>query len=173
VKKVLRLSKYLPFLFLVPFAYGSDTADYKVLPGTLHQNGKVVVNVLPDQDHYRVKMDYDVKKKELVPVPDKLLHGSTVMEFPQKFRTEQGYKDLEQKKTMKIRKAELRFIKRADYKDLKDAYFIEVRPTNKKSRIDIIYHPSLPSVGWMKVEITFLSKIPVLNGYELEAVLKR
>jgi hypothetical protein len=118
-------------------------------------------------------MDFNVKKKEFVPVPSKLLKGSTVMEFPKKFRTEEGYKELEKKKTMSIHKANLHFIKRADVGKLQDAYFFEVRPTNKKSKIDIIYHPSLPSVGWLEVDITFLSKIPVLDGYELEAVLKQ
>lgn len=159
-------------LILTTFAFASTSADYKVLPGKLHKKGKVAVSILPDKDIYRVKMDYDVKKKDLVPVPSKLLKGSTVMEFPVKFRTEAGYKELEKKKHMEIRKAELVFRKRADVGKLKNAYFFEVRPTNKKSKIDIIYHPDLPSVGWYKVDITFLSKIPVLNGYELEAKLK-
>ncbi len=117
-------------------------------------------------------MDFDVKKKEFVPVPGKLLRGSTIMEFPNEFRTEKGYKNLEKKKNISIHKANLRFLKRANVGNLKAAYFFEVLPTNKKSRIKIIYHPKLPSVGWLKVDITFLSEIPVLNGYELEAKLK-
>ncbi|MFL5783054.1 MAG: hypothetical protein ACJ76H_00510 [Bacteriovoracaceae bacterium] len=170
--KVQRWNKFFFFLLFIPLAYGSNSANYKVLPGKLHKKGKVIVNILPDQETYRVKMDFNVKKKDFVPVPSKLLKGSTIMEFPDKFRTEAGYKELQKKGKIEIHNAELRFVKRADYHGLKDAYFIEVKPKNKKSRIDIIYHPSLPSVGWEKVEITFLSKIPVLDGYELEAVLK-
>lgn len=162
-------------VFLMLFtlsAFASTTANYNVLPGKLHKKGKVVVNILPDKDLYRVKMDFNVEKKNLVPVPAKLLKGSTVMEFPEKFRTEAGYKELEKKKHIDMKKAQLVFKKRADAGRLKNAYFFEVRPTNKKSKIDIIYHPDLPSVGWYKVDITFLSNIPVLNGYELEAKLK-
>lgn len=116
-------------------------------------------------------MDYNVKKKDWVPVPSKLLKGKTVMEFPEEFRTETGYQNLEKQKTMEIPKAVLKFVKRADFGNLKNAYFIQVLPTNKKTKIDIIYHPSLPSVGWEKVQITFISKIPLLDGYELIAKL--
>lgn len=161
------------FAFLIPLTFAANSANYQVKPGKLHRKGKVIVNILPDTEQFRVKMDFNVKKKEFVPVPAKLLKGSTVMEFPKKFRTEAGYKDLEKKKHMDIHKAELRFIKRQDVGKLKNAYFFEVRPTNKKSKIEIIYHPDLPSVGWLEVDITFLSSIPVLNGYELKARLKQ
>lgn len=154
-------------------AFASNTADYKVKPGKLHKKGKVVVNILPDIEKFRVKMDFDVKKKDYVPVPDKLLKGSTIMEFPKQFRTEAGYKELQKKGKLEIRKAELRFVKRENVGNLKDAYFFQVRPTNKKSKIDIVYHPDLPSVGWLSVDITFLSNIPVLDGYELEARLRQ
>ena len=160
------------FLLSLPLL-ASNSADYKVKPGKLHKKGKVVVNILPDIEKYRVKMDYDVKKKDYVPVPEKLLRGTTIMEFPKQFRTEAGYKELEKKGKLEIRKAELRFVKRGDIENLKNAYFFQVRPTNKKSKIDIVYHPDLPSVGWLSVDITFLSKIPVLDGYELEARLRQ
>jgi hypothetical protein len=171
--KVKSLLSFILCIFLLPLAIAANSANYKVKPGKLHRKGKVIVNILPDTEQYRVKMDFDVKKKDYVPVPAKLLRGSTVMEFPKKFRTEAGYKELEKKKIMSIHKAELRFLKRSDVGSLKKAYFFEVRPTNKKSKIEIIYHPSLPSVGWLEVDITFLSSIPVLDGYELEAVLKQ
>ncbi|MES2526468.1 MAG: hypothetical protein V4598_05250 [Bdellovibrionota bacterium] len=160
-------------LSLFPVAFAANSADYQVQPGKLHRKGKVIVNILPDPEKYRVKMDFNVKKKDYVPVPGKLLRGTTIMEFPKEFRTEKGYKNLEKKKKISIHKADLQFIKRADVGKLKDAYFFEVRPTNKKSKIEIIYHPTLPSVGWLEVDITFLSEIPVLNGYELEAKLRQ
>lgn len=163
----------LMFLILSINSFAQSAAEYKVLKGLLHRDGKVGVKILPDPGKYIVEMSYDVKKKSLVPVPSKLLKGKTVIEFPELFRTEAGYAALEKQKQMEIPKAVLKFVKRADYKDLKAAYFIEVHPTNKKSKVDIIYHPSLPSVGWARVQITFLSNIPVLNGYELVAELKR
>lgn len=160
-------------LTLTGFSLAGNSADFRVKPGALHRKGKVIVKIVPDPEKYRVKMDYNVTKKEFVPVPGKLLRGSTIMEFPQKFRTEEGYKELQEKRVMDIHKAQLIFVKRADVDGLKNAYFFEVRPTNKKSKIDIIYHPDLPSVGWLEVDITFLSSIPILDGYELEAKLKR
>lgn len=168
----------MKFLFaLIPLMMSlttaaQTTAQYKVQKGSLHKGGKITVTVLPDTDKYKVEMKYDVEKKALVPVPGSLLKGKKAIEFPQQFRTAAGYKDLESKKEMEIPKAVLKFVKRADYKSFKDAYFIEVHPTNKKSKIDIIYHPSLPSVGWARVQITFISNIPVLSGYELIAEFK-
>lgn len=170
------LSKLLSAGLILVFSaitLAGNSADFRVKPGKLHRKGKVIVNIVPDPEKFRVKMDYDVKKKDFVPVPSKLLRGSTIMEFPRKFQSEAGYKELEEKKVMDIHKARLIFVKRGDVGELKDAYFFEVRPTNKKSKIEIIYHPDLPSVGWLEVDITFLSNIPVLDGYELEAQLKR
>lgn len=161
----------LTLLFLISHAFAQSSADYKVLAGQLHKSGKVKVQILPETAKYKVQMDYNVKKKDWVPVPSKLLKGKTVMEFPEEFRTETGYQNLEKQKSMQIPKAVLKFVKKADFGNLKNAYFIQVLPTNKKTKIDIIYHPSLPSVGWEKVQITFISKIPLLDGYELIAKL--
>lgn len=151
---------------------GAIAAEYKVLPGKLHRKGKVNVSVLPDAEKFRVKMDFKVRKKEFVPVPQSLLEGSTVMEFPPDFRTEAGYQKLEKEKSLTIPKAQLRFVGRADVGAFKGAYVLEVHPTNKKSKIDIVYHPRIPSVGWYRVDITFLSPYPILNGYELKTRLR-
>lgn len=153
------------------FATNSE-AYYQVKAGTLHRGGKIKVSVLPIPDKYKVLMEYNVKRKEWVPVPKSLLNGKKEMEFPKQFETVKGYEELEQKKTMDIPKAKLVFVSRVDVGDLKQAYKLQVLPTNKKSKIDIIYHPSLPSVGWKKVVITFISNIPLLDGYELQAELK-
>ena len=153
-------------------ALAADEAHYKIKQGQLHDGGKVDVTILPDPKSFMVEMKFDIDKKPMVPVPGKLLKGTTVMEFPLKFKTEAGYKELQTKKAIGIPKAELKFIKRADTGDLKQAYFLEVHPTNKKSKIAIIYHPSLPAAGWRTVKITFLSNIPILDGYEVDAELK-
>lgn len=163
----------LTLLFLISHAFAQSSADYKVLPGKFHKSGSVKVSILPVPEKFKVQMDYAVKKKDWVPVPAKLLKGKSVMEFPEDFRTETGYQNLEKQKSMTIPKAVLKFVKRADFGNLKNAYFLQVLPTNKKTKIDIVYHPSLPSVGWEKVKITFISKIPLLNGYVLVAKLKR
>lgn len=164
------------FLFIL-MSIGSigaeSSADYKVLKGSLHKKGKVVIRVLPDTDKYKVVIDFDVEKKTFVPVPSSLLKGSKEFIFPNEFKTEAGYKELEKKQTMDIPKAKLQFVRRGDDGDLKNAYFLQVLPTNGKTKIDLVYHPSLPSVGWNKVTITFISPFPVLDGYELKAELRR
>lgn len=159
-------------LFFMTYAFAQTSADYKVLAGKLHKDGSVKVQILPGPQKFKVQMDYNVIKKSWVPVPSSLLKGKTIMEFPEEFRTEAGYQHLEKEKSMDIPKAVLKFVKRADFGNLKNAYYLEVLPINKKTKIDIIYHPSLPSVGWERVKITFISNIPVLDGYELIAQLR-
>lgn len=159
-------------LLSLALSFSAFGAKYIVKPGKLHRKGKIFVTILPDAEKFRVKMDYQLRKKEFVPVPSKLLEGSTVMDFPPKFKTEAGYKELERVKDMETPKAHLHFTKRGTVGNLKDAYFFEVAPKNKKTRVDIIYHPSLPSVGWYEVEITFLSKFPILDGYKVDARIK-
>lgn len=164
--------KYLFLILLLPLiSFAQSSAEYRVTPGSLHKKGNVFITVLPDESVYRVKMDYKVKKKDLVPVSSSLLRGSKTFDFPNSFKTVAGYIDLEIKKTIEIPKAKINFVKRGDIGELKNAYFVQVLPTNKKSKIDIVYHPSLPSVGWNSVRITFISPFPILDGYELFAEL--
>lgn len=166
--------KFLTLLVLLPvFSFAQSSAEYEVKPGSLHKKGNVFISVLPDETVFKVQMDYKVKKKDLVPVSSSLLRGSKTFDFPKSFQTVAGYIDLEKKKTIEIPKARINFIKRADIGGLKNAYFLEVLPTNKKSKIDIVYHPSLPSVGWESIRITFISPFPILDGYELFAQLKK
>lgn len=152
------------FLMLIQTVSASSGAHYKVLSGTLHRKGEVIVHILPDTEHFKVQLDYDVKKKTGVPVPSKLLKGRSVYEFPQKFRTEEGYKHLQKVHHMDTPKATLVFQKHEA-----GVYFIEILPKNKKSKIETIYDPKIPMVGWSRIKITFLSPIPVLNGYRIEA----
>lgn len=154
-------------------ASSATSADYKVKKGKLHEGGKVHVEILPETEKFKVQMTFAIKKKRLVPVPEKLLKGETTMEFPDEFRTEKGYKHLEQAKTLEIPKARLEFLKRVPMPNLKkEAYLLKVLPNNKKTEIEILYHPKLPAVGWDRVEITFISKIPLLDGYEVKAELR-
>jgi hypothetical protein len=164
--KIILMAICLPLLSLA-----QSSAEYKVAPGSLHKKGNVFITVLPDEKVFKVKMDYKVKKKDLVPVSSSLLRGSKTFDFPNSFRTVAGYIDLQAKRSIEIPKAKINFVKRGDIGELKNAYFLEVLPTNKKSKIDIVYHPSLPSVGWQSIKITFISPFPILDGYELFAEL--
>jgi hypothetical protein len=156
-------------MFMGHSLWAQNSATFKVLPGQFHQGGKIIVTVLPDDKKFDVEIKFDVIKKGYVPVPSSLLQGSKTYEFPAEFRTEAGYKHLQEKGTLEIPKAVLKFIKRLDEGDLKQTYLIEVLPTNKKSKIEIMYHPSLPSAGWKQIKLTMISNIPFLGGYELRA----
>jgi hypothetical protein len=147
------------------------SADYKIASGKLHKKGTAKISVLPDTNKYHVKLSYKLKEKDFVPVPKKFLNDEKVMEFPKEFRTVAGYKHLESVKSLEVNKAVIHFERRGDFGELKNAYFIEVRPTNKKSKINIVYHPSLPDAGWKQVTIKMISNIALLDGYKLVANL--
>jgi hypothetical protein len=159
-------------LLLTSLSLFASGAQYKIISGKLHKKGTAQITVLATASTYQVKLSYSLKEKDFVPVPKKFLRDEKVMEFPPEFRTVDGYKKLEVAKSMSIPKAELHFQKRADFAGLKGAYFVEVRPTNKKSRIYLVYHPSLPDAGWKQVKIRMISKLPLLDGYELVANLQ-
>jgi hypothetical protein len=89
-----------------------------------------------------------------------------VIERPPEFRDERGYMELEAKGTMQIEKATLQFIKRVKWMNYKDAYQILITPSNGKSKIEATYHPSVPAAGWGRVIVTFISNVPILNGYQ-------
>ncbi len=148
-------------------------ADYIIAPGSLHQKGTAKIVILPSTTTLKTSMSYDLQAKDFVPVPKKFLKDKKTMEFPVEFRTVKGYQQLEKLKVMKMPKAELKFVKRATSGGLKDAYFVDVLPTNKKSKISLIYHPSLPDTGWQEITITMISSIPIVDGYELKAKIKK
>lgn len=95
-----------------------------------------------------------------------------MLDLPADFRDERGYLELETKGEMKISDARLKFLKRINIGSLRNGFLIEVYPDNGKSKTRISYHSELPSAGWAKVEITFISHVPLLNGYQLHAELK-
>lgn len=148
-------------------------ADYIIEPGSLHEKGTAKIAILPSSTTLKTSMSYDLQAKDFVPVPKKFLKAKKIMEFPVEFRTVKGYQALEKAKTMKMPKAELKFVKRAQSGNLKDAYFVDVLPTNKKSKISLIYHPSLPDTGWQEITITMISSIPIVDGYQLKARIKK
>lgn len=110
-------------------------------------------------------MSYEIKKRALVPIPKKVLTGETVIQLPSEFKDVSGYEELEKKGSMEVTEARLEFIKKFVWNGKDNAYDIMILPHNGKSKIEVIYHPSLPAAGWGKVVITFISPYPVLNGY--------
>lgn len=164
---------YLITLLFTLCSLPLHAADYIIEPGQLHQKGTAKIEILPSTTTLKTSMSYDLVAKDFVPVPKKFLKDKKTMEFPIEFRTVKGYQQLEKLKVMKMPKAELKFVKRAKSGNLQDAYFVDVLPTNKKSKISLIYHPSLPDTGWQEITITMISKMPIVDGYELKARIKK
>lgn len=164
--------KYLFLLFFIMTTAHAQHADYSIRPGKLHKGGSAWVEVQPETDKFTVKMTYEIIKKAWVPVPSQHLKGETILDFPPEFRDESGYLELESQGTMDLPNAHLRFLRRTIIGNKQNAYQLLVLPNNGKSKIEIIYHPELPAVGWGNVRITFISEVPLLNGYEVILDLK-
>ena len=144
-----------------------EVASYHILKGSLHKGGNAKIEITEKSSKkFSAKMSYDIDKKALVPIPKKVLAGETVIELPPEFKDKRGYAKLEKKGFMEIEKARLQFIKKMTWNGKKDAYDILIIPHNGKSRIEVIYHPSLPAAGWGQVVITFISPYPILDGYK-------
>lgn len=159
-------------LFIMTMNSKADTAFYNVKEGKLHKGGNLQVKVLDTLQTFTVHLNYEIVKKGWVPVPSEFLKGDMTTNLPEQFKDERGYLELETVGTMKVDKATLKFVKRMNYGALKDAFLIEILSDNKKSKTTVIYHPELPAVGWAKVEITFMSDIGLLDGYQIIAELK-
>lgn len=147
--------------------FAGDTAKYHILKGKLHSGGKASIEITENSpEKFVAKMNYEIYKKILVPIPDDVLKGETIIELPPEFRDERGYMELEAKGSMDIEDAKLQFIKRVKWQKYNDAYQVLILPKNGKSKIQAIYHPSVAAAGWAQVIVTFISKVPLLNGYQ-------
>ncbi|MBC7427358.1 MAG: hypothetical protein H7336_02020 [Bacteriovorax sp.] len=158
----------MTFILFSQLALAKDFADYHIQKGKLHSGGKARVEVLENSpEKFIVKLNYEIYKKILVPIPDDQLKGESLFELPSEFRNEQGYMELETKDTLELPNATLKFVKRVKWNQLTDAYQLLILPKNGRSKIEVIYHPSIPAAGWAKMVITFISSIPIFNGYQI------
>ena len=147
-------------------------ANYKVTEGKLHKGGSASVTVVDNSKAFTLKMNYRLQKKGLVPVSEKHLMGEKAIDLPIQFRDERGYLELEQKKTMEVDGAKLTYLGRTAINNkLDDAHRMMVTLKNGKGKVEVIYHPELPEAGWHKLTLTFISDIPLLNGYRVTGEL--
>lgn len=152
--------------------FASNKAHYTILEGKFHKGGTAYTEVLPNSKSFIVRMGYEISKKALVPVPSEYLKGEETIELPSMFQDERGYLELEAKGQIKLEDGVIKFVKRTNAGKLKDAYEVVVLPKNGRSKIEVVYHPELPSVGWSNMKVTFISKIPMLDNYQILMVIK-
>lgn len=161
----------LAALVLSQVAFGQDLARYRILEGRLHRGGAASVEVMANES-FRVRINYELVKKPLVPIPSDALKGDATVDLPELFRDERGYLELEAKGSMSLPDGEIRFLRRTRWGAFSDAYLVEVLPESGRARVEAVYHPSVPGAGWAQLRITFTSKVPLLNGYLAELQLR-
>lgn len=158
----------IPIFMLSHVVLSSEIATYNIQKGLLHTGGSASVQILENApEHFVAKLKYKILKKILVPIPDDQLEGESIIEFPQEFKDERGYMELETKGTIELKDVVLNFIKKVKWSGHSDAYQFSIIPKNGKTKILAVYHPALPAAGWMKLVITFINNIPIFNGYEI------
>ena len=156
----------LTLLFFAQLSFAGNIAHYHIEKGKLHTGGTASVEITESNaNKFTTKLNYEIRKKILVPIPDDQLKGQMVLDLPPEFRTEIGYMELETKGVMDIGEATLKFVRKLTWNHLTNAYEILILPKNGKTKIEIFYHPTLPAAGWGEVDVTFISSVPVLNGY--------
>lgn len=155
-------------LILSQLAVANDIAKYQIEKGKLHTGGVAQVEIIENnEEKFVARLAYHIYKKILAPIPNDKLKGETTYELPPEFRDERGYLELATKGTIELEKAHLKFIRRLKWRELNDAYQFQILPKNGRSKIDAIYHPSLPAAGWGRILVTFMSNVPILNGYQI------
>lgn len=168
----MKASTLLLFFLFTVNVFASVKASYNILEGKLHKGGSAYTEVIPNSQKFAVRMGYEIKKKPLVPVPSEYLKGEEIIDLPLMFQDERGYLELEAKGEIRIENGVIKFVKRTTAGKIKDAYEVLVLPKNGRSKIEIVYHPELPSVGWSKMKVIFISKIPLLDNYQIQMVIK-
>ncbi len=167
--------KIILIFFIVFNAYVfADQSDYLIERGKLHNGGNATLVDLDNEENgfFTIKINYEIIKKKLAPIPEDQLKGESEIIFPSEFRTEVGYQNLEKVKSMEIKGTVIEFQKRVDIGVLKNGYEVIVYPRNKRSKILFYYHPELNHLGWKEVSIILINKLPVLNGYEIKLTQK-
>lgn len=150
------------------FAFAGPVANYQIEKGKLHTGGTARVEVLESSaEKFVAKLNYHIQKKILVPIPEDQLQGETIFEFPPEFRDERGYLELETKGSIELEKARIQFVKKVSFRGLKDAYQILILPKNGRSKVEVVYHPSIRAAGWGKILVTFINSVPIFNGYQI------
>jgi hypothetical protein len=119
----------------------------------------------------RISIDYEIVKKNLVPVPSTYLSGNYTQVLPEEFLKEEGYLSLEESGAIETEEATIIHQGRVPYRNLNNAHLIQIIPNNGKSEIHLVYHPSIPGLGWDEVKLILHTGIPLLGNYWIEGSL--
>jgi hypothetical protein len=161
--------------FLMTAAFGAEKDHFEILPGRLHKGGTMDVRVLsidPVAKTMVVFFEYKILKRQLAPIPSEFLKGDLTQELPLKYEDERGYLELEIKKSELVSNAILKHLGRVQFDGSQDAHKVSIEPNNGKSVIQLIYHRSLPGLGWNSIKLMLRTSLPGLKEYQVEAKRK-
>jgi len=165
---------FLMGLFMTINSMASETSTFNILPGKLHKGGFLTATpqVETNSENILVDFNYEIKKKDLVPVPSQYLKGNYQQKLPAIFLDERGYLELEKSKSMHIDDATVFHMGRTNLNGLNDAHLIRIVTDNKKSEMLLTYHPTTQAQGWDHITLTLHTDLPLLNDYVIEGKLR-
>ncbi len=150
--------------------FAAESSQFDILPGKLHKGGflSAISKIQPNSDQILIDMVYEIKKKDLVPVPSHFLKGTYGQKLPSIFLDERGYLELEKVKSMRLEEAKVVYLGRVSLGTLNDAHRIHIIPDNKKSEMFLTYHPTAPGLGWDQLKLVLHTNLPILGDYVIE-----
>ena len=155
-------------------ALALPASTYEIVPGKLHKGGSLVAT--PDSEAVpgttTISIEYEIIRKNLVPIPNSYLRGTYEQSLPSEFLEEAGYLELETLGALEVDGATLVHQGRIPLRNLSDAHSIQIIPDNGKSEIFLLYHPSLPGLGWDQIKLVLHTNLPILGDYLIEGLLR-
>ncbi|MBT3584961.1 MAG: hypothetical protein HN509_08645 [Halobacteriovoraceae bacterium] len=148
---------------------GVHTIYHKMEKGSLHKKGDITFgNKEHSEKEFLASISYRIKPRLFVPFPQRHRQGNLEQLLPIEFASEEGYRLLEERLILSNPKAELHFIGRETIGEYKDCYKIKVLPISGKWSMLVWYHPDVPSIGWIRGELT-VNKIPLVGKYTVKS----
>ncbi|MBU6154253.1 MAG: hypothetical protein KGP28_08110 [Bdellovibrionales bacterium] len=176
---MLRLLSTLSLLLLTNFGHAngffdSRNASFEISPGKLHKGGSLTAQTLASEDPgvIKIRFEYEIQKKSLVPVPSAYLSGVYDQSLPAGFLEENGYLELEQAGAIETDDATIIHQGRVPHRNLSNAHLIQILPKNGRSEVHLVYHPSIPGFGWDEIKLILHTGIPLLGDYWIEGTLR-
>ncbi len=166
--KLFFITTLIILLYSINIWAGESTLFYKIEPGKFHTGGKASLEKTENNlDNLTILVKYKIDKKFFVPIPSSKFNGESQIVFPKELIDEAGYLELETKGEILSDGSLIKFVKRVDWKEYKNAYEFILYPSNQKSEVLVIYHPSIASIGIAHIEITIKNTSAFMDGYKM------
>jgi hypothetical protein len=159
-------------LIISSFSFAEEII-HDVTKGRHHKGGEVRIETVDSgADQFIAKLKYKIRKKIYIPISNRKLQGELEQKLPVSFSTLEGYLDLEEKGSLDLEKAIIKFVKRVDHGEYYNSFQFEILPKNGKWKATIWYHPDVKSLGWHRSEITIYA-IPILGKYKVTSSIRK